>query len=316
MPLGPLVGHLWTVRPFLGHAARPPRAPAHEPFRVDVADARHGAVPVRGRLSRQGATTCVILVHGLGGDVDSGYLVELAAAMFRQGHDVLRLGLRGSDASGDDVYHAGLGSDVDAALRSPALAGYRTLWLVGFSLGGHVALRTATADHDPRLKAAVAIGSPLDLARSSHAIDAPARWPYRQHVVRSLRSLGEVLHRRGRLPGSIEELRRVRAVRDWDRAVIVPRFGFDGVEGYYAAESAAPRLRALALPSLYVGARHDPMVPEDSVRPALAGASSALDVRWTTDGGHVGFPPRLDLGVRGERGLAGQVSGWLEEHGG
>lgn len=314
MPLGSLIGHVWTVRPFLGHAVRPPRAPVHEPFRVDVGDARHGVVPVRGRLSRQGASTCVVLVHGLGGDVESGYLVELAAEVFRRGHDVLRLGLRGSDASGDDVYHAGLGSDVDAALRAPALVAYRTLWLIGFSLGGHVALRTATADPDPRLRAAVAIGSPLDLARASLAIDEPARWPYRQHVVRSLRTLGEALHRRGRLTGSIDDVRRVRTVRDWDRTVIVPRFGFDGVEGYYASESAATRLGKLALPSLYVGARHDPMVPEDSVRPALAAASSALDVRWTADGGHVGFPPGLDLGVRGERGLAGQVLGWLEDH--
>ncbi len=315
MPLGPLVGHLWTIRPFLALALRPPRAPAHEPFHLDLPDARHGTVPVRGRLSRQGSPVCVVAVHGLGGDPASGYVVDFAAAAYARGHDVLRLGLRGSDARGDDVYHAGLGTDLDAALRSPALAGYRTLWMVGFSLGGHVALRTATLEHDPRLRAAVAIGSPLDLDRGATAIDEPARWPYRQHVLRSLRGLGEAMHRRGRLGARIEDVRRVSSLRGWDRAVVAPRFGFDSAEAYYASESVSGRLRDLGLPCLYVGATHDPMVTGATVRPALASASSLLDARWVDRAGHVGFPADLDLGVRSGRGLAGQVLGWLEAHG-
>ena len=49
---------------------------------------------------------------------------------------------------------------------------------------------------------------------------------------------------------------------------------------------------------------------------ALASASSLLDARWIDRAGHVGFPRDLDLGVRGDRGLAGQVLGWLEDRGG
>lgn len=312
MPVGPLLGHLWTLRPFLGHALRPPRAPVHERFAVRVPDRRHGEVTLRGRLSRQGSPTCVVLVHGLGGDVDSGYVVDFARAAFARGLDVLRLGLRGSEALGEDVYHAGIASDVAAALGSPVLAGHLDLWLIGFSLGGHVALRVATAAHDPRLRAVVAVGSPLDLARGATAIDEPARWPYRRHVLQSLQQLAVVLDRRGRLPSPLSEVRRVRTLRGWDDVVVAPRFGWESADAYYASESVSPRLRDLALPSLYVGARHDPMVTEPTVRPALATASGALDVRWVDRAGHVGFPPDLDLGEPGARGLAAQVLSWLE----
>jgi len=36
-----------------------------------------------------------------------------------------------------------------------------------------------------------------------------------------------------------------------------------------------------------------------------------LEVRWAAPGGHVGFPPRLDLGIAAPPGLESQVLGWL-----
>jgi hypothetical protein len=56
------------------------------------------------------------------------------------------------------------------------------------------------------------------------------------------------------------------------------------------------------------------MVPAHSVRPALAGASALLDVRWHTRGGHVGFPANIDLGERAPLGLPSQVRSWLTTH--
>jgi len=311
-----ILGHLWTLGPFVEHGLRPPVPPPSEVFEIHVGDDRHGRVPLRGRWSRAGRRTCVVAIHGLGGDAGSTYLVAFAKAAWDRGHDVLRYGMRGSDGGGEDLYHAGLAADVNAVLASPALAAYDDLYLVGFSLGGHVALRVATSNPDRRLRAVVAIGSPLDLPRGSAAIDAPKRWPYRAHVVRSLRGLAPRLHARDRLPSSLDEVLRVRTVRDWDRLVVAPRFGYPSADAYYDAESVAPHLSKLSLPSLYVGATHDPMVPADTVLPALATASRALDVRWVKRAGHVGFPAGLDLGEPDRRGLASQVLCWLERHGG
>jgi predicted alpha/beta-fold hydrolase len=310
-----LLGHLWTVGPFVRHGVVPPRPPPSVPFEVDVPDASHGSVPLRGQLSSAGRRACVVAVHGLGGDVHSTYLVAFARAAWERGHDVLRMGMRGSDGKGDDVYHAGLHGDVAAVLASPALARYDELRLVGFSLGGHLALRAATSSPDRRLRAVAAIGSPLDLGLGQVAIDSASRWPYRHHVLRSLCALAGPLHARERLPSPLADVMRVRTLRDWDRLVVARRFGFEGPDAYYASESAAPHLARLALPGLYVGATHDPMVPADTVRPALARASTSLDVRWIDRAGHIGFPTSLDLGERGRRGLEPQLLSWLERAG-
>lgn len=55
------------------------------------------------------------------------------------------------------------------------------------------------------------------------------------------------------------------------------------VDVYDARASASARSHELAIPALYIGATHDPVVP------ALARANDALEVRWVDRGGHVGF---------------------------
>ena len=92
---------------------------------------------------------------------------------------------------------------------------------------------------------------------------------------------------------------------------MVVRFGFRSAEDYYERESVAPRLHSLRIPSLVVASRHDPLVPADTVVPALAGASNALSVAWVENGGHVYFPKKLDLGQPGPPGLENQVIRWL-----
>ena len=246
-----------------------------------------------------------MLVHGLGGDADSPYLRAAALALAQRGRSSLRLSLRGAGASGPDFYHAGLAEDLRDALAAADLAGFSRVVLIGFSLGGHLALQLARRrDRDPRLAAAVAICSPLDLARNAAHLDAPAAWVYRRHVLAGL----EHLHARVRRGPKT----RFASLRAWDREVVVPRFGFADVEDYWHSQSVGPRLRELAVPALFIAAECDPMIPADSLRPHLARAGDGLDLRWARRAGHVGFPADLDLGLGGERGLMAQVLRWCE----
>jgi hypothetical protein len=67
----------------------------------------------------------------------------------------------------------------------------------------------------------------------------------------------------------------------------------------------------LQIPSLTVLSRHDPLVPEETVLPALKNASRALSVKWVEPGGHVYFPGNFNLGFAGLLGLEPQVLRWL-----
>ena len=156
---------------------------ASEPWRGVVVDPERGPVLLVGRFGAvAGAHTVVVLVHGLGGSWDSSYQVAVAAACAAAGAATLRLGLRGSDGTAGDFYHAGLTDDLVAALAAPELARYERVCIAGFSLGGHVVLRYATEAHDPRLVAVAAVCSPLDLKAAQLAFDCPgvAAWAYRR----------------------------------------------------------------------------------------------------------------------------------------
>lgn len=315
-----MLGHYWTLRPFLAARLRAPEPPPSRAFGVVVPDARHGSIVLRGLYAcPPEARACVLIVHGLGGDAQSEYAVQAARAAHARGLASLRLELRGADGSGDDVYHAAISGDLRAALASPELARFEALYLLGYSLGGHVALRATTegASLDERVRATAAICPPIDLELGARAFDGARSFPYRRHVLASLVPIAEALARRGRLPCALDEARRVSRIRDWDRLVVAPRFGHASAEDYYASASVAPRLSELARPTLVVAAERDPMVPAYVVRAGLAQSKSdRLELRWVDRGGHVGFPPSFELGEAGPRGLAPQVLAWLQRAGG
>ena len=340
-----LMPHLWTVVPKVRHTLLPARPPASQPWETTVADPRWGTVRLSGWLTDAadaGGTggrlraaehtsrgrgmepgngagavptpapaELVLLVHGMAGSANSHYMPKAAAAAQAAGMASLRLNLRGSDGSGEDFYHAALTADLHAALASPALARFERIYVLGFSLGGHVALRLGAEEADPRLRSVAAVCTPIDLAASSRQIDSPASWLYRRYLVGAMARIYATVAARRPVPLPPAEAARIRKMREWDDRVVGPHHGFAGAGDYYARASAGPRLAALRRPALLVNSLHDPMVPAHTVRAALPPSCPGLAVRWVPAGGHVAFPARLDLGEGGDPGLVNQVLRWL-----
>lgn len=306
-----LHGHLWTIGPYLRNVLRPAVPPPAQHFELWVPDARYDRVRLTGRYSlRPGADAIVVIVHGLGGSSASFYAHEAADAAMRAGFSSLRLNLRGADRRGEDYYHAGLTDDLEAVLRSPPLAGYRDIFLLGFSLGGHLALRYLALTPEPRVRGAAAICPPIDLARSAAEIDRRERAFYRNHVLRGLKEMYAQVSARRETPLPLAEALRIDTIRQWDECVVAPRHGFLGAEDYWAKASVAPLLGRIERPALVVSTERDPMVIAHTVRPALS-AGTALRTVWLPRGGHVGFPTGLDLGLGMQGTVVDQAIGWL-----
>jgi uncharacterized protein len=310
-----LSGHFWTIGPVAASLMRRPALAPGAPWQTVVDDPEVGRVRLSGRLHTRGSDTIVVAIHGLGGDIDSHYMRRAAEAALLAGFDVLRLNLRGADLSGEDYYHAGLTADLHASLASPALAGYRRILAIGYSLGGHLLLRGATELHDPRLAAVAAICPPLDLELAVRDMDRRRRFPYRYYVMSSLKAMIRATARRRALPLPLDEVMALSSVRAWDQKLVAPRFGFATPAEYYQRMSVAPRLGELAIPTLLIAATHDPMVLAPSLRASLAVIGASLEVRWLDRAGHVGFPPDVDLGQRAPLGLEPQTIAWLASAG-
>lgn len=305
-----LLPHLWTIAPRLRHGFSPARLPESLPWQTVLEDPQAGPVRLTGRLREvPGSEEVLVLVHGLGGGTDSHYMRGGTAAAEALGLSCLRVNLRGADRLGEDFYHAGLTADLHAVLASGPLAHYRRIYVLGYSLGGHLALRLGTDEGDPRLAAVAAICSPLDLGRSVVEIDA--LWVYRPYLLKSLKSIYAAVAARRPVPIPVSEAARIRTIREWDDRVVAPRHGFAGADDYYTRASVAPLLPRLRVPALLVNSESDPMVPARAVRPVLENPLPGLEVRWIPGGGHVAFPRTLDTGLAGGVGLDAQVVGWM-----
>lgn len=307
------LGHVATVSGFARGVMRPDPEPVGEPFATTLHDARLGAIPITGHLANGRAETLVVIVHGMGGAITSAYAVRAARAAITAGHAALRINLRGAAGDGADLYHAGLGDDLAQLTRAPELARFGRIAIVGYSLGGHIALRhAADGPHDPRLVAVAAVCPPVDLDRGTLAIQRVDRRPYQEFVLRSLRKqLGEVQARRGD-PFPRVDPESIRTIRAWDERVICPRFGFDGLEAFYRDQAVGPRLAGIAVPTLMVVADRDPMIAIDTVTPWLESASDAVTIVRKQRGGHVAFP--RDVGLLAPHGgpMEQEIVRWID----
>ncbi len=315
-------GHYMTLQPFFARSLRPPLRPETEHWETELEDPDVGTVKLTGRLLKRSSREIVVVLHGLGGHVESGYMGLMLAAAETEGRSCLLLNNRGADRSGADIYHSGLIADIEAALASEALAGFDSIDLVGYSIGGHIALRYGASDQvDARVRRLAAIGSPLHLSAAADDFDSASFNVYRGHVMDALKEIYTAAYQRNPRGIVPDAARKISRIRDWDHQVIAPRFGFQSADHYYETQSAAPLLDQLKVESLYVGAACDPMILASSVRPYLKGLSveggvtpprgSELFVHWDETAGHLGFHPAFDLGQVGNLGLEPQVLQWL-----
>jgi uncharacterized protein len=316
--LSNFAGHFWTIAPVLRHRARPAIAPASRPWSTQVSDPQLGNVTLRGLFrDRPESNTAVIVIHGLGGTTTTHYCLSAARAVDAAGQACLRLALRGADRDGEDFYHAGVSEDIAAAVASPELARFERIYLLAFSLGGHVALRyalPAAQKRDARVRALAAICSPLDLELGAQHIDSRSAALYRGHVLSGLKVMYLACAARRPMPVDIERIQAVRSIREWDRLTVVPRYDFGSPEQYYNQMSVGPLLAELELPVLLVSHPRDPMVPPWTYQRHLEKKLPALEQRVLSAGGHVGYPPGLDLGEPGLRGVEAQALTWLLRH--
>ncbi len=308
-------GKFWTVAPAALSYFRPPAAPPHEPFRLAVQDPTVGRLVLSGALHAPPAARAILVaLHGLGGSADSSYMRQFATAAIGAGYACLRLNHRGAELAAQDYYHAGLTIDLESVLAAEELARFDRLAIVGFSLGGHAALRYAAerpGATDPRLSCVAAICAPLDLDLGATALDSPAAWLYRRYILPGLRQHLDAVETLRPVPADRARRARVRGIREWDDLVVAPRWGFASAEDYYARASVAPILEQIVLPTWIVESENDPMVPVWTLTNALARVSASTEVTWTLRGGHVGMPADLDLGRPGPKGLHAQLVTWI-----
>ena len=259
------------------------------------------AGPARGEL---------VMVHGLEGSGEAGYIRSLSAAALRAGFAAHRFHMRtcgGTEHLCRTLYHAGLTSDLLAVLRGLRSEGRGPAILAGFSLGGNVVLKLAGEMGESAreyVQGVCGVSSPLDLAACAHRIADPDNRLYEARFVRKMRAR---LCATGRYRKS--DFAGLRTVMELDDRFTAPSFGFGGAAHYYCTQSATGYLEGLRVPVLLIQAKDDTFVPFSIYESAAVRSNPWIQLVTPECGGHLGF-----LGRAPHRFWADEViMKWVEE---
>lgn len=242
-----------------------------------------------------GDAPVALVVHGLEGSTNSGYVRETCRRLWDRGIRAVALNFRSCSGEPNRLarfYHAGDTGDVAHVLdllaeRNPGVP----LAAVGFSLGANVLLKyLGERGETARVRAAAGVSIPFDLsAGADHLWSTPMGRVYTGIFVRSLQAR---FRQKQHLIGDACDAGRVlsaRSFREFDDAATARLHGFTGVDDYYGRSSCAQFLPRIRVPTLVVHAEDDPFVPADAIPREALRANPCLTAAITTHGGHVGF---------------------------
>lgn len=254
-----------------------------------------------------------LVIHGLGGSAESGYVWDACRELARRGIRPVAMNCRGSSGQPnrrDRLYHAG--DDVDPGFVLDRLHERFAvpLGVIGYSLGGSMLLNYLgrRGEETPeRLRGAVAVSAPLDLAACAIRIEQRFSKVYSRRILQHLRALMRL--RGATRGGDWQGAMAARTIRDFDEAMIAPLHGFSGAADYYARSSAGQVLGDIRVPTLLLRALDDPFI--DAADLAGVEPHEHLDLCLQPTGGHVGFVRlhRRGLEYWGER----RAASWLAE---
>jgi len=244
---------------------------------------------------KRGAPTLVVL-HGLEGSSRSKQVVGLLATASAKGWRGLAFNFRSCSGEPNRLrrsYHGGETSDLGWVIErlieeepgSPILC-------AGLSLGGNVLLKYLGERGEslpPEVRAAAAISTPFDLARSAHAIEKGFSRTYMRRLVRSLKQ--KTRAKLEKYPGLVdwEKVAATRTLAEFDELVTAPVHGFASADEYWAASSSNRFLPKIRRPTLLINAKDDPFLPAECLPAAAVAANRFLTAEFTARGGHVGF---------------------------
>lgn len=235
-----------------------------------------------------------LLMHGLGGSHASPYMARVARKLGSQGVRAFRMDLRGGGAGmalAKGIYHSGRSADAAAAIEYLGrLCPHSPVTLVGFSLGGNIAIKLAgEVGHRPpgELAAVMGVCAPVDLPACSSALSKPINRLYDRYFVRLL--LAHLKERSRLRPDAATRdfPRPPRRLVEFDEHFTAPLNGFQGAADYYGRVSAKNVLADVELPTLILASADDPMIPIESV--LATNRSPAVELHVASGGGHLGF---------------------------
>lgn len=244
-----------------------------------------------------------VMVHGLGGGLESKYLRGLAWKLVARGWRVCGLQLRGAGRDANRLpraYHQGDTADLRYLWQLLRKREPRTfVATVGWSLGGNITLKALGEEGEAAATDVVcAVSVPFRLRECAVHLKTGFARVYQNDLLSGLKDMVRRKHAAQpvRRPANFQKAMAARDFFEFDNAFTAPLNGFADAEDYYARATCRPVLKDIRRPTLVLHAADDPFMSAD-VLPDERELSPHVTIELSGKGGHVGFVSAGALGI-------------------
>lgn len=243
---------------------------------------------------RNGCDRCIIVSHGLEGNMQRPYVRGMAKIFSENGWDVLAWNYR---SCGDEMnrlkrlYHHGNSEDLEAVVQHAISRGYGKVAMTGLSMGGSTILKYLGEQGDtlPENVIGGAVFSvPCNLYNSAERLTKRENKLYKERFLRKL--INRVKRKAKQYPEiDLSGIDNIREFKEFDERYTAPLHGFKDAMDFYESSTSDQFFENIRRPVLIVNAVNDPLLGDKCYPYEKAKKSDFVYLETPAKGGHVGF---------------------------
>jgi hypothetical protein len=246
--------------------------------------------------SKTNASRLAIISHGLEGNSQRPYVLGMVRELNRNGWDALAWNFRGCSGEMNrnlQFYHSGATEDLEVVIQHAlAQQHYKTIALIGFSLGGNLTLKYVGErglDILPQIKKAVVFSVPCDLKTGALKMGTLSNkvymWRFLKHLRQKMEAKAAVMPQQL----NIVAFHKIKNFKQFDDRYTAPLHGFKDAIEYWSHCSSKNYLHTIAIPTLIVNAKNDPFLSPECFPSEQVSELPHVYLEIPETGGHCGF---------------------------
>ena len=239
----------------------------------------------------------IVLLHGLHGSQQSHYIKSMFNALKQQGWIAVLIHFRGCSGRPNRLahsYHSGYIDDITYFTEHLQKRYSQCKFaIIGYSLGGNVLAKYLAEIKNSPYVCATIICAPLHLASCSKKINNGSSKIYQKYLMDLLKHTTEEKINAGLITHiSLNELKQLKTMHDFDDKITAQLNGFSNAEHYYQESSGVYVLPKITKPCLILHAKDDPFLSHNVIISEIMKVQhlpNNIRFEISDHGGHVGF---------------------------
>jgi predicted alpha/beta-fold hydrolase len=251
----------------------------------------------------------IILLHGLEGNAQRPYMTGTAKLFNNNRIDAVCVNFRG--CSGEPnlkyrSYHSGATEDLEDVIEHILQTkNYSDIYIKGVSLGANMTLKyLGEREIIPKeIKAVIAVSVPCSLQGSANELHTFKNILFHDRFKKHLIERLKLKQKQFTDNLSIEEVKSIKTLTDFDEVYTSKAHGFIDASDYYSKSSCLQFLPNIKIPTLIINALNDSFLSPECYPVKEAKENPNLFLEMPEYGGHAGFVDKKNLYYNEKRAL-------------